>query len=254
VVAIAAVGVGLVLLFAKKPFPTTPGPTPSGTTSAQVSELVPQVGSSVAATSAKQVGSSVEGSPGSLTEGATARGSRTAEMPASDSIYSVSLTMSKPIVPADDKHDANPDLRGQLVGTWEQYDHGNRLLTIRADGTATLEVRPEAVWRLLFGRRLLIEIEWTIEQQTLAFHTVGGKPAARVKLVNEMYGNQRVYQIENVPTDELMLRDEQGEHCHPWQRIDPAAERSVSQNSSAANDQDSPSGPVEARLPRQPKL
>ena len=103
---------------------------------------------------------------------------------------------------------------------------------VRADGTATLEVRPEAPWRLLFGRRLEIEIEWTIEQQTLAFHTVGGRPAAQVKLVNEMYGNQRVYQIENMSTDELILLDEQGERCEPWQRIDADAEGSVPQDPS----------------------
>ena len=220
-VAITAVGVALVFVFAKKPAPATPERTVSDRASAQQSASDPPAGPSA------------ENSTHSLPEDAAAGNSGFGETPAKTSIHSVSLTETKPIIPAADKIAANQSCRAQLVGTWEQNDHGKRLLTVRADGTATIEVRPEALWRLLFGRRLEIEIEWTIEQNSLAFHTVGGKPAAQVKLVNEMYGDQRVYQIENMSTDELILLDEEGERCQPWQRIDADTVGSFPQDRSA---------------------
>lgn len=143
----------------------------------------------------------------SLQRHAADEDSRSAPRPGNDE--------SKPSETANDATD-----RQRLVGSWQTYRSGKRVLTVRDDGTATMVVEPEGVWTYLFGTRLTFELEWKIESGDLIYRAIGGVPADKIKLVTEMWGHQRRQTIRKLTDDRLILIDEDGDPDHDWKRVE----------------------------------
>jgi len=147
-----------------------------------------------------------DGSPGgagmtlSVPGGRTASAPQTAEGPALDP---VALSRKK-----------------QVLGIWEQFNQGRRVLTVREDGTATMKVKLEGAWSYVVGENLEFEINWNIEGSRLLFHTTGGKPEGSLKLITSMYGTERNHQIEKLTDDEMILVDEKDKSRDHWKRIE----------------------------------
>lgn len=111
-------------------------------------------------------------------------------------------------------------LRRRLIGRWEQHHAGWRRLTVYEDGTATMTVEPEGVWKYLLGSKLRFDVEWRIEDGYLAYSTTGGRPPKKVELVKKMWGDRRRQKIEELTAERMVLLDEDGEPDDEWKRVE----------------------------------
>lgn len=111
--------------------------------------------------------------------------------------------------------------RKMIVGVWEQFNKGKRLLTVLDDGTATMDVSLEGAWATIVGQKLEFRIEWEIQGERLLFKMTGGKPAGSLKLLSSIYGNERNHRIETLSNDQLILIDENDKSRDIWKRVVP---------------------------------
>ncbi len=110
-------------------------------------------------------------------------------------------------------------LAQQIVGEWEQFNKGKRLLTVRDDGTATMKVTLDGAWSYVVGEKLEFEIEWKIEGKRLLFHMKSGKPEGSMKVITSIYGNERNHRIDELTSKKMVLVDEQDESRDKWTRL-----------------------------------
>lgn len=123
--------------------------------------------------------------------------------------------------PAQDEPAADDaSLRRRLLGKWKQYKHGNRLLTVLEDGTATIVAEPDGVWKYLFGERIRIDIAWKLENGRVKFETTGGEPKAKADLVAEHWGRSRDTEIVTLNDQRLALLEEGDDEPSEWTRAE----------------------------------
>lgn len=114
--------------------------------------------------------------------------------------------------------DTHVELETAILGTWKQYSYGHRLLNVKPDGTATIDVKLDGLSAVAFGEKLRIDIAWEIQDQTLVFKTTGGTPEASLNAVKSIYGDNRVYQILEINEKQMLLREGE-EDKTPWDRV-----------------------------------
>jgi hypothetical protein len=123
----------------------------------------------------------------------------------------------RPELPPADK--TTPAHAQAILGTWKQYSFGHRLLKVKDDGTATIDVKLDGFPALTIGEKFRIDIGWQIDGDELVFQTTGGEPKSSVNAVNALFGDKRVYQILEI-NDGQMLLQEGKEKKPPWDRVD----------------------------------
>jgi hypothetical protein len=105
------------------------------------------------------------------------------------------------------------------VGTWQDFYHGKRTLTLRPDGTATMVVEFTGLKARLFTRRLTLQIVWSIQDGKMHRRTVGGTPADKVEFVNRRAGVQVAEPIVELTQEEMVLLDQNGSQQYRWHRV-----------------------------------
>jgi hypothetical protein len=122
---------------------------------------------------------------------------------------------------AADRSPSDAEYRARLIGTWEMERKGRRVLTVREDGTATMDVTIENRFgRMLLGERITLYLDWTIDNGILNFMTTGGEPSGKVSVLLSMYGKERSQEI--ITLNETTLHhpdDEPDGDDHIWTRI-----------------------------------
>ena len=133
------------------------------------------------------------------------------------------LEAPRPGFDASQPAPVDPDQRAreQALGLWRQYETGTRYLSIQADGTATMLI--EADWKaaLLIGSRLTVEINWTIDDGLLTFHSVSGKPQSGFDALTTLYGRDRVRRLETISKDLLVMVDPETGKKSEYTRLGP---------------------------------
>jgi hypothetical protein len=116
---------------------------------------------------------------------------------------------------------ADPDERQRqlAVGTWRDFHHGKRTLTLRDDGTATMVLELSGLKARLFTRRLELKIVWSIEDGKMHRRTVGGTPRDKVEFVNRRAGVAVAEPIEELTADQMTLLDQNGSQKYHWRRV-----------------------------------
>ena len=109
-----------------------------------------------------------------------------------DVTLAVSNSSTGPL--ASDTH-TDAQLQQLAVGTWRDFYHGRRTLTLRSDGTATMVVELSGMKARLFTPRLVLDIAWSIKDGKMRRRTVGGRPADKVAFV---YGRAGVAVAEPI--------------------------------------------------------
>ncbi len=112
-------------------------------------------------------------------------------------------------------------LRKRALGTWEDYYHGKRTLTLREDGTATMIMQPEGMGAVLFAKELVFDIEWKIQDGILILETVGGKPAKKISLVTKLYGDCAEEEILELTEDRFLVAHDE-DTDFDWKRVPDA--------------------------------
>jgi hypothetical protein len=105
------------------------------------------------------------------------------------------------------------------VGTWQDFYHGKRTLTLRPDGTATMVVEFTGLKARLFTRRLQLQIVWSITDGKMHRRTIGGTPADKVEFVNRRAGVQVAEPIVELTEEHMVLLDQNGSQQYRWRRV-----------------------------------
>ena len=129
------------------------------------------------------------------------------------------------------------DLRSQIVADWELNLDGVRRLTVRADGTATLDYRPNAAYSWILGERVQIEIEWKLTDGQGFFRSVRGKPDAAFQWISNFRGTENVWKIIELDERHALMWDEKDQSHYDWKRISPSTTDPSKQHKAA---EDSP--------------
>lgn len=108
-----------------------------------------------------------------------------------------------------------------ILGSWKQYSFGHRLLHVKEDGTATIDVKLDGLFAIYIGEKFRLDIEWSITGDELVFKTTGGTPKSSVDAVTSFYGDKRVYRILEINEKQILLKDEDEEKT-PWDRVTDA--------------------------------
>ena len=106
-----------------------------------------------------------------------------------------------------------------MVGTWQDDYQGQRTLTVRPDGTATMTVVFDGWKARMFTPRLRIETTWTVEDGRFRRQTIGGEPADKVEFVKRRVGDRASDKIVKVTADRMVLIDQDGETRYNWRRV-----------------------------------
>lgn len=131
------------------------------------------------------------------------------------------LAVGRP-VPANSALSSSSDdaeLREAVVGTWQDFYHGKRTMTIRADGTATMLLELSGWKARLFTPRLRLEMVWAVEGGKLHRRTVGGEPADKVEYVNRRAGDRCAEPILELSGNRMRLLDQNGGQQYDWRRV-----------------------------------
>jgi hypothetical protein len=116
-------------------------------------------------------------------------------------------------------NDPTERLRGQIVGTWRDHYQGERTMTVRDDGTATMVVVFRGMKARLFTPRLELEMAWSVRNGHMTRRTTGGTPPDKVDFVNRYAGRQVSEKILKLTSRQLILLDQDGSTRYNWQRL-----------------------------------
>lgn len=112
------------------------------------------------------------------------------------------------------------DASAKLIGTWKLDDSIQRLLEMRADGTATMQVKLDYFSSLIYGQRMTLELSWDVCDGVLTHHLEKGTPSANVQRLIRDWGNERSYKVIRVSGDEMVLESMSDQDVHHWKRVE----------------------------------
>ena len=116
--------------------------------------------------------------------------------------------------------DEDSRFRKLVLGTWTDNYQGERTMTIRPDGTATMVVELEGIKAALYASRLRFDMEWSIDDGHLMKKTVGGEPSGRVRLILAMMGDRVNEPIVELTDRRMLLLDADGKTKYDWRRVE----------------------------------
>ncbi|MCG6157379.1 hypothetical protein [Rubinisphaera margarita] len=140
--------------------------------------------------------------------------------PDQTSTDSTSLTLPDSAVPPDEL--STEQIEKIVVGAWKSEYYGDRYLTVRDDGTATIYFHANAFASMFVGSKLKIEYNWSYEpaRQHVVFKIVGGGPAKSLEYVKKMWGSEQRQIVAKLSKSELHLVDLDGETKHLWKHLE----------------------------------
>jgi len=106
-----------------------------------------------------------------------------------------------------------------LAGTWTRESYGNRQLTIREDGTASMVIKPSTVYALVFGDRIDIEVKWELQDGYVDYKVTSATPAEKFEMAKKTWGDHWHEKINKLDEDTLILLGEEGDE-YEWTRVE----------------------------------
>ena len=106
-----------------------------------------------------------------------------------------------------------------IVGSWKQDFYGERTLTVKADGKATMTILPSGVFAIGFGSKIDLTMFWSVKAGHLDYGVSGGTPADKVKLAASTWGDHWVEKIIELTETELDLLSVDGSSHSIWERV-----------------------------------
>jgi hypothetical protein len=106
-----------------------------------------------------------------------------------------------------------------IVGTWRQDFYGERTLTVKSDGTATMKILPSGVFSIGFGAKIDLTMFWSVKNGHLDYGVNGGTPADKVKLAASTWGDHWVEKIIELTETKLDLLSVDGSSHSIWERV-----------------------------------
>jgi len=127
----------------------------------------------------------------------------------------------KPVEPA--KAGLQPKLTkvdpAQLVGQWKDSFFGTRTLILKADGTARMILDLDLTGRLLYGKRLEFDMEWSVEGAVVTIDILKGTPEKPARSAMNTWGERYVYLLDCVEDHQVEMRDSDGSMNYVLRRV-----------------------------------
>lgn len=117
----------------------------------------------------------------------------------------------------------------QLAGCWRDGFCGQRTLTLKPDGSATMLLELDFAGRLLYGRTLEFDLNWSLEGSTLSFEILTGRPVDAAKSAMKLWGEAFDYRLELVDNENLHGWASDDSMLYKLRRIEPAEANGVEQ-------------------------
>lgn len=92
-----------------------------------------------------------------------------------------------------------------IVGNWEATYLGRQVLTTRPDGTATIEMCLTPMAAVAYGKRITLDLRWTLEGSELTQTIVGGAPENSVRKLIAKFGSTQCYRVLEFQRDHLLV-------------------------------------------------
>ncbi len=131
----------------------------------------------------------------------------------------VALVLEAAEAPQSTEANRDAEYRRLVLGTWEDDYQGKRTMTLRQDGTGTMEVTLSGLKATLYASHLRFDMVWSIEHGRLKKQTIGGEPSGRVKLILKMMGDRVDEPILALTKQRLQLLDQDGKTKYEWRRV-----------------------------------
>lgn len=106
----------------------------------------------------------------------------------------------------------------RLLGCWTLNDHIQRRIELRPDGTATMQVKLDAISAFFYGSELTLEVTWTLQGNTLTYVAISGNPAENVARLLRDHGATQVYTIIEFEENRVLLELEKDQTRYDWHR------------------------------------
>lgn len=114
---------------------------------------------------------------------------------------------------------SSEEILAKLVGKWEQTKSTRKqILTIKENGTATMVIEPQGIWKTMLGNSITVNIKWSLNAARLTLRTVGGSPENKVEYINQVWGSEFVREINSIEDKMFTLRDDTGDVSQKWIR------------------------------------
>ena len=91
----------------------------------------------------------------------------------------------------------------QLAGCWKDSFCGQRTLTLKSDGSATMLLELDFAGRLLYGKTLEFDMRWSLEGSILSFEILTGRPVDAARSAIKLWGEAFEYRLELVDHERL---------------------------------------------------
>ncbi len=130
----------------------------------------------------------------------------------------IEVPVPVPVVPEPEVLPAVSDRSTRLLGFWKLDDGICRRIEVRPDGTATMEVKLDAISALFYGPKLTLEVSWKLEGNVLTYIAVSGKPEDKVARLLKDFGSTQVYTIIEFEDDHVLLELNSDQTRQNWQR------------------------------------
>lgn len=127
----------------------------------------------------------------------------------SNSETGTASTVANPTVVNSDLMSQNSDTI-EVVGKWESAAFGHQMLTTRPDGTATISMTLTPFAVPIYGRKVSLDLEWTLNGRYLTQRIVGGTPERSVEKLIRRYGDTHEYLLVEHDADHLVVKDTTG--------------------------------------------
>ncbi|MCA9041936.1 MAG: hypothetical protein KDA65_16395 [Planctomycetaceae bacterium] len=112
------------------------------------------------------------------------------------------------------------ELKQKLRGTWSRQEEVKQTLVLQDDGTGTLTVEIDSVIAALFGDKVVMQINWTVEKGRAIFTSLSGEPEMAFNYIKENYGTKRDRKIDSLDEQTLVLLDDLDDNSRShWKRI-----------------------------------
>ena len=110
-----------------------------------------------------------------------------------------------------------------LAGTWTRESYGNRQLTIREDGTASMVIKPSTVYALVFGDQIDIEVKWELQDGYVDYKVTSATPAEKFEMAKKTWGDHWHEKINKLDENTLILLGEEGDE-YEWTRVESGSD------------------------------
>ncbi|MBW3539344.1 MAG: hypothetical protein KY476_03670 [Planctomycetes bacterium] len=117
--------------------------------------------------------------------------------------------------------ETDEEYRRRMVGTWSMYEHGDRVMTLNADGTGLLVYDPALEARLYYGLegRVEADITWNVDNGRALFDSTTGRPADDFQKLSEDRGSHRDLQIVEINDRRMLLYEEAKDKFREWKPV-----------------------------------